>query len=126
MWWARGGQVSVTRSIMVSGVPVGEDDYVRETVRGLVETAVSKITQIKHGLQLVLPQSLLTLTQYWLQPLLDFHCQCIYSTQITSRLAAFDDAVLGVLTSVSGPALGTDEIARAHLRLPICKKDGGV
>ena len=67
-----GGQVSVATGIMVSGVPVGEDEYVRETVRGLVEKAVSKITQIKHGLQLVSPQSLLTLTQYCLQPLLDF------------------------------------------------------
>ena len=125
-WWESGGQVSVATGIMVSGVPVGEDEYVRETVRGLVEKAVSKITQIKHGLQLVSPQSLLTLTQYSLQPLLDFHCQCIYPTQITGRLAAFDDAVLSVLTSVSGPALGTDEIARARLRLPVCKKGGGV
>ena len=69
--------MSVATGIMVSGVPVGEDEYARDTVRGLEEKAVSKITQIKHGLQLVSPQSLLTLTQYCLQPLLDFHCQCI-------------------------------------------------
>ena len=118
-------QAAVT-GVEVSGVPVGEPGYVAAAVRACVDRAVSKITKVHQGLLLRSRHTLLALVVYALQPLLDFHLQCLYPSESRRHMRRFDDAIADALAGALGREVIRDDIAEARLRLPVRMHGGGV
>jgi hypothetical protein len=124
--------MEVPMGVMVSGVPVGDAEYVACKMACKVSEAVSEIQQTILSLRHVSAQNLFALTAYCLSTKMQYWMQVMPVEVLRPHLARFDAAILeavGVATAqewrtgVIGSPTSMGEVAKARLRMP--KRMGG-
>ena len=125
---ALGGDGEVAgQGVMVSGVPIGDEGYVRTVLMSKTTGAAAKVNSVTAKLSSRHSQTAWTAVQYTLQPLLDFQAQCSYPSDMAHCITVFDAAVRRAAVQATGvPGMSEDPIARERVTLPARLKGCGL
>ena len=122
--------------IVVAGVPIGDQEYVRVHLAKTASATKSKIESISLKLRAESVQALHVLNIFCLQPIFTYWTQHVYPSDIVERnrrypraespAAVVDAALLEVACATHGAFVRDDPFANARLRLPAKFNGGGL
>ena len=122
--------------IVVAGVPIGDQEYVRVHLAKTASATKSKIETISSKLRAESVQALHVLNIFCLQPIFTYWTQHVYPSDVVepnrrypraeAPAAVVDSALLEVACATHGAFVRDDPFANARLRLPAKFNGGGL
>ena len=104
--------------VKISGVPFGDEDYVKQCLKVKVDEVASQIKKTTRRLQRHSVQNLFALLVQCMHSKMQFWLQCMRPEQLDKHLAKFDKVMLKAVRTATGQDFAANSLSLTRLRLP--------